>query len=100
MQGGRRIGQATHVVQVEPVTTNGVQHPQQQVDVQRRVVEGDALRGLRHEVHLQGAGHAGTHAVWEGRDSKSGSYSLVHTVAKKLFEMDNKNKHFLLSNGR
>ena len=36
----------TYLIQVVPVSADGVQHPQEQVDLQRGVLKGDVLWGL------------------------------------------------------
>ena len=36
----------TYLIQIVPVSADGVQHPQEQVDLQRGVLKGDVLRGL------------------------------------------------------
>lgn len=45
-------GGGAYIIQVEPVSTDGVQDPQQQVDLQGGVFEGYGLWRLRSEVCL------------------------------------------------
>lgn len=60
-------GGGAYIIQVEPVSADGVQDPQQQVDLQGGVFEGDGLRRLRAEVRLQGVDHARAHAICRPR---------------------------------
>lgn len=66
-----------YIIQVEPVSADGVQDPQQQVDLQGGVFEGDGLRRLRAEVRLQGVDHAGTHAICRPRREQGQRVALL-----------------------
>ena len=64
----------TYIVHVEPVSADGVEDTKQQDDLQGGVIEGDGLRGIGHEVCVQGVGDAGTHTI----------YSHTHTRTQRV----------------
>lgn len=53
----------THIVEVEPISADGVQNPQQQNDLQRGVVKRNALWRFRYEVRLQRVTDTWTHSI-------------------------------------